>query len=73
MFIITPDQQLSMFIYITWKNKDGKDLKTMVDHTKVDTFLVAMIEHGVEPAIDIPELDEEALQKQSDLQTQFVK
>ena len=62
-----------MFIYITWKNKDGKDLKTMVDHNKVDTFLVAMIEHGVEPAIDIPELDEEALQKQSDLQTQFIK
>jgi len=73
MFIITPDQQHSMFIYITWKNKDGKDLKTMVDHTKVDTFLVAMIEHGVEPAVDIPELDEEALQKQSDLQTQFIK
>ena len=62
-----------MFIYITWKNKDGKDLKTMVDHTKVETFLVAMIEHGVEPALDIPELDKETLQKQTALQTQFVK
>ena len=48
-------------------------MKTMVDHTKVDTFLVAMIEHGVEPAIGIPKLDEETLSKQTMKQTQFVK
>tara|TARA_Y100001949_G_C15715433_1_gene212787 strand:- start:240 stop:416 length:177 start_codon:yes stop_codon:yes gene_type:complete len=53
-----------MFIYITWKNKDGKPLKTMVDHTKVETFITAFIEHGVLPTIDIPELDQEALENQ---------
>jgi uncharacterized protein (UPF0264 family) len=58
-----------MFIYITWKNKDGKSLKTMVDHTKVETFITAFIEHGVEPAIDIPELDKEALENQKILTT----
>ena len=49
--IITP----SMFIYITWKNKGGKELKTMVDHTKVQTFISAMLERGVEPEVLLPE------------------
>jgi len=36
----------------------------MVDHTKVETFITAFIEHGVQPAVDIPELDQEALENQ---------
>jgi len=44
-----------MFIYITWKNKGGKELKTMVDHSKVQTFISAMVERGVEPEVFLPE------------------
>ena len=58
-----------MFVYITWKNKDGKSLKTLVDHTKVETFIKAFIEHDIEPAIDIPELDKESLENQNILTT----
>jgi len=58
-----------MFIYITWKNKDGKPLKTLIDHTKVEAFVAAFIEHDVQPAIDIPELDKESLETQKILTT----
>ena len=44
-----------MFIYITWKNKGGEELKTMVDHSKVQTFISAMVERGVEPEVLLPE------------------
>ena len=53
-----------MFIWISWKNKDGKQLKTMVDHTKICNFVTLFIERGVEPKIEIPELDKEALENQ---------
>jgi hypothetical protein len=53
-----------MFIFISWKNKKGVQLKTLVDHTKICAFVTAFIEHGVEPEIEIPELDKEALENQ---------
>ena len=58
-----------MFIFISWKNKDGKDLKTMVDHTKAEAFITAFIEHGITPEVTIPELDKESLENQSVLTT----
>lgn len=41
----------------------------MVDHTKIESFIIAFIEHGVEPAIEIPELDKESLESQKILTT----
>ena len=53
-----------MFIFISWKNKEGKDLRTMIDHTKVDSFVSAFIEQGVTPEIIIPELDSNFIKPQ---------
>ena len=56
-----------MFIEFTWKNKDGKTLKTLINHTKAQTFVDAFVERGVEPHVSMP--DEVVLSNQIDILT----
>ena len=56
-----------MFIEFIWKNKDGKTLKTLVEHTKAQTFINAFVDRGVEPHISMP--DEVILSNQIDILT----
>ena len=45
----------SMFVYITWKNSKGTDLKTMVHYSKVQGILNSFVERGVQPQVEIPQ------------------
>jgi len=56
-----------MFIEFIWKNKDGKTLKTLVEHTKAQTFINAFVDRGVEPHVSMP--DEVVLSNQIDILT----
>ena len=56
-----------MFIEFTWKNKDGKTLKTLINHTKAQTFVDAFVARGVEPHVSMP--DEVVLSNQIDILT----
>ena len=56
-----------MFIEFTWKNKDGKTLKTLINHTKAQTFVDAFVQRGVEPHVSMP--DEVVLSNQIDILT----
>ena len=56
-----------MFIEFIWKNKDGKTLKTLVEHTKAQTFINAFVDRGVEPHVTMP--DEVVLSNQIDILT----
>ena len=56
-----------MFIEFIWKNKDGKTLKTLVEHTKAQTFINAFVDRGVEPHVTMP--DEVVLSNQIDVLT----
>ena len=56
-----------MFIEFIWKNKDGKTLKTLVEHTKAQTFINAFVDRGVEPHVSMP--DEVVLSNQIDIIT----
>ncbi len=56
-----------MFIEFTWKNKDGKTLKTLVEHTKAQAFISAFVEREVEPHVAMP--DEVVLSNQIDILT----
>ena len=56
-----------MFIEFIWKNKDGKTLKTLINHTKAQTFVDAFVERGVEPHVSMP--DEVVLSNQIDILT----
>ena len=56
-----------MFIEFIWKNKDGKTLKTLVEHTKAQTFINAFVDRGVEPHVSMP--DEVVLSNQIDVLT----
>ena len=56
-----------MFIEFIWKNKDGKTLKTLVEHTKAQTFINAFVDRGVEPQVSMP--DEVVLSNQIDILT----
>ena len=56
-----------MFIEFIWKNKDGKTLKTLVEHTKAQTFINAFVDRGVEPHVSMP--DEVILSNQIDILT----
>ena len=56
-----------MFIEFTWKNKDGKTLKTLINHTKAQTFVDAFVKRGVEPHVSMP--DEVVLSNQIDILT----
>ena len=56
-----------MFIEFIWKNKDGKTLKTLINHTKAQTFVDAFVERGVEPHVTMP--DEVVLSNQIDILT----
>ena len=56
-----------MFIEFTWKNKDGKTLKTLIEHTKAQTFVDAFVERGVEPHVSMP--NEVVLSNQVDILT----
>ena len=58
-----------MYLMEKTTNEFVIELKTLIDHTKVESFVAAFIEHGVEPAIDIPELDKESLENQKILTT----
>ena len=56
-----------MYIEFIWKNKDGKTLKTLVEHTKAQTFINAFVDRGVEPHVSMP--DEVVLSNQIDILT----
>ena len=56
-----------MFIEFTWKNKDGKTLKTLIEHTKAQIFVDAFVEREVEPKLAMP--DEVVLSNQIDILT----
>ena len=56
-----------MFIEFIWKNKDGKTLKTLVEHTKAQTFINAFVDRKVEPSLVMP--DEVVLSNQIDVLT----
>ena len=56
-----------MFIEITWKNKDEKTLKTLIEHTKAQTFVDAFVKREVEPKLAMP--DEVVLSNQIDILT----
>ena len=56
-----------MFIEFTRKNKDGKTLKTLINHTKAQTFVDAFVQRGVEPHVSMP--DEVVLSNQIDILT----
>ena len=56
-----------MFIEFIWKNKDGKTLKTLVEHTKAQKFINAFVDRGVEPHVSMP--DEVVLSNQIDILT----
>ena len=56
-----------MFIEFIWKNKDGKTLKTLVEHTKAQTFINAFVDREVEPSVVMP--DEVVLSNQIDVLT----
>ena len=56
-----------MFIEFIWKNRDGKTLKTLVEHTKAQTFINAFVDRGVEPHVSMP--DEVILSNQIDILT----
>ena len=56
-----------MFIEFIWKNRDGKTLKTLVEHTKAQTFINAFVDRGVEPHVSMP--DEVVLSNQIDILT----
>jgi len=56
-----------MFIEFTWKNKDGKTLKTLVEHTKAKRFINAFVDREVEPSLVMP--DEAVLSNQIDILT----
>ena len=56
-----------MFIEFIWKNRDGKTLKTLLNHTKAQTFVDAFVQRGVEPKLVMP--DEVVLSNQIDILT----
>ena len=39
----------SMFVYLTWKNLKGKELKTMLEYKKAEVIIEGMLKRGVEP------------------------
>ncbi len=41
----------SMFVYLTWKNLDGKELKTMLEYKKARQMEEKMKTYGVKPYI----------------------
>ena len=44
-----------MFIEITWKNSKGIELKTLVEHDKIQGFINGFVERDVKPELKIPE------------------
>ena len=50
IFISKPIQTDSMFVYLTW-NRDGKELKTMLEYEKALEFTHKMAELGVSSQI----------------------
>ena len=38
-----------MFVYLTWKNLKGKELKTMLEYKKAEVIIEGMLKRGVEP------------------------
>ena len=40
-----------MFVYLTWKNNKGKELKTMVDFRKVSVFTEQLSKLGLQPQV----------------------
>jgi len=50
IFISKPRQTNSMFVYLTW-NKNGKDLKTMLEYKKALDMEEQMIKLGISPQI----------------------
>ena len=41
----------SMFVYLTWKNLDGKELKSMLEYKKAEKIVKIMIDRGITPQI----------------------
>jgi hypothetical protein len=44
-----------MFIEITWKNSKGKELKTLVEHNKIQGFINGFVEREVKADLKMPE------------------
>ena len=40
-----------MFVYLTWKNIEGKELKTMLEYKKAELMVEEMKTRGVQPSI----------------------
>ena len=40
-----------MFVYLTWKNLEGKELTTMLEYKKAELMVEKMKTHGVNPHI----------------------
>tara|TARA_R100001530_G_scaffold53778_1_gene39723 strand:- start:1051 stop:1203 length:153 start_codon:yes stop_codon:yes gene_type:complete len=40
-----------MFVYLTWKNLEGRELKTMLEYKKAEIMVEKMKTFGVEPHI----------------------
>ena len=38
-----------MFVYLTWNNLEGKELKTMLEYKKAEVIIEGMLKRGVEP------------------------
>ena len=41
----------SMFVYLAWKNLDGKELKSMLEYKKAEKMAKIMIDRGITPQI----------------------
>ena len=51
IFILPPVLTPSMFAYIIWHNKDGKELKSMIQAGKVDHMVDEMKKLGIDPKV----------------------
>ena len=51
IFILPSGLTPSMFAYIIWHNKDGKELKSMIQAGKVDHMVDEMKKLGIDPKV----------------------
>ncbi len=55
----------SMFVYLTWKNLAGKELKAMLEYKKAELMVEKMKVYGVDPHIVFESTGTAVLQKKS--------
>tara|TARA_Y100001949_G_C15668257_1_gene192742 strand:- start:67 stop:234 length:168 start_codon:yes stop_codon:yes gene_type:complete len=54
-----------MFVYLTWKNLAGKELKAMLEYKKAELMVEKMKVYGVDPHIVFESTGTAVLQKKS--------